>query len=372
MCVAARGRPDMGLVARDPIYTSRGSRAASIPSAHRIPGERSDDLHHRMLIGNRAKLSLLGALVCALAHADPSLLTAAGRSISDSQQPAAQRQVGNSSQVIIEAPRQRRLERRAHAFVNRLTHSALFYGDSIAMWRVPLCFLVAGLPKDGGELVLARLSGDAASAGVRLAKRRCHPNFIVIFTSMPDAELNRLKSRYPRMLGDGPSAEMQRFLRPGKARVVRIWHNAYVSDRYGVPMYEFGDGGCYQGGDFHIPGMLKACPTHLDIIESRLSRDRLVAFSSAIIVVDTTLARRANLEQVADYIALLGLADINPDVNVGDSPTILKLFTAPAEVAPRGLTIWDRAFLDGLYHSHQSSRGQRSEIELTVARAVSR
>ncbi len=68
--------------------------------------------------------------------------------------------------------------------------------------------------------------------------------------------------------------------------------------------------------------------------------------------------------QVADYVALAALADVDLDARTGDAPSILRLFDAPAPgaAAPEGLTDWDRAFLKALYHTPQNSRLQRGEI----------
>jgi hypothetical protein len=233
----------------------------------------------------------------------------------------------------------------------------------LGRWRVPICFLVAGIPKTEGEQVITRLSADADSAGVSLAGEHCKPNFIVILTSDPDSELARLKARHPRMLGDGPPAEIERFLHQSRGRAVRAWLNADEINRDGAVSYAFGDGGCI---DLQI-----FCHGSTDFSVSRLNWDLLVTFSSAIIVVDTTLVRNVTLDQLADYIALVGLASINPNVDVGDTPSILQLFTPTAETPPQGLSLWDRAFLSGLYHTDQESRGQRWEIGKTVARAVS-
>jgi hypothetical protein len=271
----------------------------------------------------------------------------------------------NLPQVDVQAQRQQ-VEQRAHTFVERLTRGDRFYGESVAMWRVPLCFLVAGLVRHEGELVLGRLSADADSAGMRLAAERCHPNFFVLFASEPDSMLKDLKARHPGMLGTAGPTEINHFLRPTKSPAVRIWHNADVTNRYGIPLYEFG-GSPHQ---FGVTVCEVNCVVNFDILESRLYLDRLIAFASAIIVVDKTRAKNATLEQLADYIALVGFADIDPDEDVGDAPTILHLFAASAEPAPPGLTAWDRAFLSGLYHTEQSSRGQRWAIGMTVARTV--
>jgi hypothetical protein len=267
-------------------------------------------------------------------------------------------------EVIVQAQRQHELERRAHVFVRKLTtHDRFYGGESLGRWRVPICFLVAGMLKTEGEHVISRLSADADSAGVHLAGEHCKPNFMVILTSDPDSELARLKARHPRMLGDGPPAEIERFLHQSQGRAVRTWHNADEINKDGVVVYEFGNGGCV---DFQFP-----CYMSRDYMVSHLNWDLLVTFSSAIIVVDKTHIKNVTLDQLADYIALVGLASINPNVDVGDTPSILQLFTPTAETAPPGLSLWDRAFLSGLYRTDQESRGQRTEIEKTVARAVS-
>jgi len=51
--------------------------------------------------------------------------------------------------------------------------------------------LVAGLPRDKGEFVLARLSQVASDAGIPLAPEKCAPNFLVVVTPDPD-EMRRL------------------------------------------------------------------------------------------------------------------------------------------------------------------------------------
>jgi hypothetical protein len=285
---------------------------------------------------------LLCGLLCAIAHAAPPI-----------------------PEVIVQAQRQHELERRAHVFVGKLTtHDRFYGGESLALWRVPVCFLVAGMPKTDNERVVSRLSADAASAGVRLAGQHCIPNFIVFLTPSPDSELARLKARYPRMLGDGPPAEIARFLNQSRGRAVRTWHNADEINRDGAVVYAFGDGGC-------VAYPLPPCHGSSDFSVSRLNWDLMLSFSFAIIVVDRDLVKNLTLDQLADYSALVGLASINPDADVGDTPSILQLFTPSAEPAPQGLTSWDQAFLSGLYHTDQASRGQRREIEKVVVRAVS-
>jgi hypothetical protein len=85
-----------------------------------------------------------------------------------------------------------------------------------------------------------------------------------------------------------------------------------------------------------------------------------------IIVVDTKRAAGVKLDQLSDYIAMVGLSKINLDADFGGTPTILSIFRpvagSAAEPTAAGITGWDQDYLKGLYVTRQISRRQRSEI----------
>jgi hypothetical protein len=68
--------------------------------------------------------------------------------------------------------------------------------------------------------------------------------------------------------------------------------------------------------------------------------------------------------QLADYIAMIAMTELDPDAPLGTAPTILRLFTdRAADATPAaGLTPWDRAFLKALYHTPLKETMQRSAI----------
>jgi len=90
----------------------------------------------------------------------------------------------------------------------------------------------------------------------------------------------------------------------------------------------------------------------------------LVANESAIVVVDPVQVSKLNIGQLADYIGLVGLAEINLDKDLGEAPSILKVFAA-SEMAPQPLemTTWDKALLQALYATSQDNRLQLSKIK---------
>jgi hypothetical protein len=76
-----------------------------------------------------------------------------------------------------------------------------------------------------------------------------------------------------------------------------------------------------------------------------------------------------NLRQMADYIALVGLADVRLDADSTPVPSILELFGHGT--SPQGLTRWDRALLYALYNTTHLSALELPAMEITMTRRIS-
>ena len=92
--------------------------------------------------------------------------------------------------------------------------------------------------------------------------------------------------------------------------------------------------------------------------------------SSVIEVVDAGAMKGFKFEQMADYIAMAGLAEFNLDADFGTAPTILRVFLAPSENGPPTLTEWDKAYLRALYHVRLSSTMQSDLINQSMVRDI--
>ncbi|HTT01580.1 MAG TPA: hypothetical protein VMG11_05765 [Steroidobacteraceae bacterium] len=270
-------------------------------------------------------------------------------------------------EVSIEA-RRKGLENEVHAFVGTLTRSSRFSAESVPRWSSePLCFLVAGLPRDRAEFVTVRLAQLAASVGAPLRKAGCAraaANFYVVFTPDPDLTLRYLHRR-PTLLfhSDANPTQIGQFLSPAKAEVVRVWHNADLLGRDGVPMPPGGAPACAA-----LPGAWVNC----DPGASRVVLAAVLAFTQTVIVVDSRRLQGIPLGQITDYVAMAGLIDVDPKANLGDAPSILRLFTLAPNERPAGLTKWDRAFLRALYHTDQRSPLQRAQIVAKMVDDIAR
>ncbi len=96
--------------------------------------------------------------------------------------------------ITIEAKRKRKeAERGVSRFIFAVPIHYL--DDSLSRWNSPICPLVAGLPREQGEFVLARLSQIVIAAKASLAGEHCKPNFYAIVTREPDKLLKKWYAR---------------------------------------------------------------------------------------------------------------------------------------------------------------------------------
>ena len=237
------------------------------------------------------------------------------------------------------------MEEQISQYVSSITLPAKH--EALARWQVPVCIVAAGLPRAGSDFVRQHLSQVARDSGVALAPQECSPNFLVVVTPEPEELLKRWWAEdhglFNRDRGIGGVKRMIDTPQP-----VRIWHNV-CSAPPGLPR-EFqmrGTPDCNKGA----------------MSGSRLSWSAVRAIYSAIVVVDLADIEGLTYGQVADYIALVGLAQIRENPELGDASTILCLFVACSAPKPQGLSTWDRSFLTRLYDTTSSNVMQISQIK---------
>ncbi|NBW14020.1 MAG: hypothetical protein EBR82_39080, partial [Caulobacteraceae bacterium] len=103
---------------------------------------------------------------------------------------------------------------------------------------------------------------------------------------------------------------------------------------------------------------------------SRLSTQIVDDSKRSFIIVDVSKTGGVSLTQLADYLAMVSLAQINPEADTGSYLSILNLFDDPMQT--EGLTQWDMAYLQGLYdtvRTRQNRNSARTEIVASVIQA---
>jgi hypothetical protein len=259
--------------------------------------------------------------------------------------------------VTVEAVRAR-LRPQVNQFVAATIVQPRSDDESLLRWDNRICPLVAGFSREQGEFFLQRISQAARAANAPLDGETCHPNLFVIGAQKPDVFLNLWWRHDPRLFNTVHGIEpAERFIKT--SRPVRVWYNDEPVDPDSaaqiVPLL---------GQSIGI-GMGQATfPTHLayGTTGTRLQYWVVRAVASAIVVIDTGQMNDVNIGQLADYVSMVSLAQIDLDKDVGRIPSILTLFRNTSQPRPEALTVWDRSLLHAVYNSRQKDRMQFSEI----------
>jgi len=311
------------------------------------------------MIGTLQVGRLLVLIVAAASIALPLFLDAAHSAEAPTSQESTSKNAQGENRremdtVTVEATRERELKRQISQFVS--SFDVTYLNDSLQRWNTPICPLVAGLSSEAGEFILARLSQVAREAHAPLAPEHCRPNLYIVVTSDPDLLIEKWVKRDRRSFntcsGFGYIREFLHSRRP-----VRVLYNAALRSSDGADR----DLGALYVAGWRLDFSLNSC-TSAGVAGTRLSYGAVQALSSVIIVVDSARITHLNMGQLADYVTMVGLAQIRLDGNTGTAPSVLGLFRE-SDSPPQGLSLWDQSFLDGLYSIDQSSVLQVSALK---------
>jgi hypothetical protein len=294
--------------------------------------------------GSRFECLLRGAVLAAA-------LLPAGAAPADPPPPEAS---GTSAmpQVTVEA-RRAALQHQLYEYVTTITRTQ-HTDEALHRWNYPVCPEVLGLSRDEGEFILARLSQIARAAGAPLDGEHCQANLAVVFTNDPDGLVRAWSARRSAFAGvHGTPAAFERFV--ARRGAVRVWYN----HAFGSPTAEPA-----LSGSLELGKRFADTPTATELGSSKMHVKDVLAFSSVAVIVDGREVSGLAIGALTDYIAMLALADTDPDAPLGATPTILRLFRARAaqEPLPAGLSDWDRAYLRALYTTNLDLITQRSVI----------
>jgi len=272
--------------------------------------------------------------------------------------------------ITIEASREREAVRRR---VDKFVASVIVRpsDETLMRWDTPICPLVAGLPKAWGEFILRHISQAAVDARAPLAGAKCRPNLYVVASAVPEQLLETWWKRepwmYDRRHGIGPVVSFIESTRP-----IRAWYNSALGCGSRAPVIP-GATALAIAGVVIVGGgasqFAPGAPTCTDGIDTHLSYADVRSISSALVVIDLHRLQKMTIRQLADYVALVGLADVRLDADPGTAPSILRLF-AGRMTPPPGLTPWDQALLYSLYRTRQADKQQVQDMESTMVSRI--
>jgi hypothetical protein len=247
------------------------------------------------------------------------------------------------------------MRREIQTFVHKVTR---LEGEFVGRWGTFVCPMVVGGSDVQAQFMQRRLIEvqDKVRKERSDPRRECRPNLFVIITDEADQVLADWKTRDPGMFRwktrEGVS-------RSGGAGPVRTWHNAIV---------EPADGGPSTGSRLHtnLPSGKPSCP-----LSGRIVAGCWEHITAVVVLVDARATGKATLAQLADFISVVSLSQIDLSADLGGVDSILRLFAQPQpEVPPTGLTEWDYAFLNGLYRASYSPKDQQRDISARMVREL--
>lgn len=276
-------------------------------------------------------------------------------------------------EVIISAQRAQ-LTPRVLAFVNGIAVPE--QQEGLARWNVPVCPEVTGLPREDGEFILGRISEVAREAGVPLAGENCLPNLFVFVTVEPKQLLKAMEQKHRAVtFGQATPNDIDAFI--AAPRAARVWYDSALETADNLaPGHGFPPAGqITQGQGTGQPGGTQGGGLPPNVTTdweraSRVARTRIWEFTYVYVVLDQGRLQGVTRGQIADYVAMVGLAQIKPGAQLADAPTILKLFDDAPQAALPHMSDWDHAFLKSLYLTQQSVKVQQGEIALEMVRQI--
>lgn len=240
-----------------------------------------------------------------------------------------------------------RLQEMVRSFVGEVA-TAPSGEQQMARWDRKVCPLIAGLPARQMQYMADRIAQRAHQVGLEAEGPGCRANILIFVT--PDAsvfaqgivdEYRTLVAYYSTngisTLGRGPLEDFTNTTAP-----VRWWHvNQTVS----------GDGQSV-GGDTPGTQVMRTSQA-----PSRVRRMTRQDFLRVLIVVDARQANGITFQALSDYLAMVSLAQLDPEGETTGTPTILNLFSArdSGGSIPTAMTEWDEAYLDGLYNARRTA-----------------
>lgn len=256
-------------------------------------------------------------------------------------------------------------------------------GRPLAQWRGRICPGVVNLEREAAQAIIDRVSQTAAELGLRTGNPGCESNLVVVFAEDGRVTAQGLNQANPKLFRqnvagwDRGRAAFDIFL--SEQRPVRWWALSIPTDpdtgARAVRAPSDVTGGYV---DTEIARMLGCSPADCaigaaPIIKRRAGSVRLDAavvetLFKVIVIVDMDLIGFVNTTQLADYVSMVALAQIDASADTTGFDTVLNLFSGGV---PEGLTEWDRSYLAALYAPRAQRRSVSAQAE-AVAEVMTR
>jgi hypothetical protein len=205
--------------------------------------------------------------------------------------------------------------------------------NQLARWDRTFCTAALGLDEGQAAFLSQRIAAIGRRLDLRAGGDGCRPSVLIVFTPNADGFAAGLARRFPITLSSEGRARLNRFVRT--ARPVRWVARTDLAAR--------------------------ALPN------SRLTLATRAELQLMLVVVDATKIDGYSLGELADYLAVVALA--NPRFGAAPSrASVLAMFERPRDLGSRfALTPFDQAYLSGLYGAPERARAADQQRSILSA-----
>lgn len=240
----------------------------------------------------------------------------------------------------------------------------------LARWEDRVCVGVANLRTEPAQYIVDRVSTVAEDVGLTPGAPGCTANIMIVASDDPAGlarELVDERGRAFRLGGTGMDrggSALRAFV--ASDAPVRWWQVSIPVDA------DTGLRAVRIPGECNPPcqAVTDFAPVIGVFAASRLSTQIVDNLTRTIVILDIDQIDKVSIVQLADYVAMVSLAQIDPDADTSRYASVLNVFEQPDTA--EGLTDWDRAYLTGLYgaaRNRANLRANRAEVADSIHRA---
>ena len=218
--------------------------------------------------------------------------------------------------------------------------------QNLARWDRRICVGVVNMAPRFAQALADQVSAVAMAVGLNPGDPGCRPNVLILADSNGDALARALVEQDPQVfrpdIGNTNmgQAALDRFQDSGAP--VRWWQVTYTRTA------EFG------------------------VTASRIRDSHEEAMGHVIIILDTSRIGSVSFASLADYVSLVALAQVDPQIDARGYDSVFNLFVANASRTQR-MTDWDLAYLRALYAMRGDAASpdrQQREIAFALRREL--
>jgi hypothetical protein len=282
---------------------------------------------------------------------------------------ASARAADNSMETVEVTASREKMRKEIQIFVHKVTR---LEGEFVGRWGGAVCPMAVGVSDAQAQFIQRRIVEvqDTVRKKKTKPEKKCQPNLFVIITNEADQVIADWKERDPGMFRwksrEGVS-------RSGGTGPVKTWHNAILTPSDGTAINDAATvsaAGLSSNSQVTTGSRVQinkpSCP-----LQGRIEASCWEHINAVVVLVDTRAAGNVTVAQLADYIAVVSLSQIDLSADLGGIDSILRLFAQPRpEVPPTGMTEWDHAFLNGLYRASYSPVNQQRDIAARMVREL--